>query len=249
MGLLSRLARLLHIRLGAALERVEDPLQMLDYSYQKQMEQYQKIRQSIVEIFQTEKLLELQQQQLQEKINGYDRQALQALQLEREDLARMALQRKELLLPQLNSYEQQLAQLRAQEEQLLGMERQVAASLEAFRVQKELMKAQYRTARARVNIQETLGGISEELSRLQLAMQGAQEKLLEMQARAAALETLMEEGVLGRPLLPSSGDRVDEELQRFALEQNVEAQLRALKWRLQAGGPAPDGQSRLLPEE
>jgi phage shock protein A len=239
MGFFSRLANLFRIRANAALDKAEDPGQVMDYSYSKQVEQLQQLRRSIADVVTNEKRLEMQQSQLIEKINKLDQQALQALQANREDLARMALQRKETLLVQINSYEQQLAQLKEQEEKLLTMERTISARVEAFRTQKEMVKAQYNAAQAQVKINETITGISEEMSEMNLAMQRAQDKVLTMQARANAMETLIDQGALSEQgmLGAGSGDTLDRELQKISTEQNVDAQLQAMKQRLQLGGP------------
>jgi phage shock protein A len=239
MGFFSRLATFFRIRANAALDKAEDPGQVLDYSYSKQLEQLQQIRRSIADVVTNEKRLEMQQSQLIEKINRLDQQAMQALQANREDLARMALQRKETLLVQINSYEQQLAQLKAQEEKLINMERTISARVEAFRTQKEMVKAQYGAAQAQVKINETVTGISQEMTEMNLAMQRAQDKVLSMQARANAMEALIEQGTLGEQgmLGPGSGDTLDRELQKISTEQNVEAQLQAMKQQLQLGGP------------
>ncbi len=239
MGFFSRLATFFRIRANAALDKAEDPGQVLDYSYSKQLEQLQQIRRSIADVVTNEKRLEMQQSQLIEKINKLDQQAMQALQANREDLARMALQRKETLLVQINSYEQQLAQLKAQEEKLINMERTISARVEAFRTQKEMVKAQYGAAQAQVKINETVTGISQEMTEMNLAMQRAQDKVLSMQARANAMEALIEQGTLGEQgmLGPGSGDTLDRELQKISMEQNVESQLQAMKQQLQLGGP------------
>jgi len=246
MGFFSRLATFFRIRANAALDKAEDPGQVLDYSYSKQLEQLQQLRRSIADVVTNEKRLEMQQSQLIEKINRLDQQAMQALQANREDLARMALQRKETLLVQINSYEQQLAQLKAQEEKLINMERTISARVEAFRTQKEMVKAQYGAAQAQVKINETITGISEEMTEMNLAMQRAQDKVLSMQARANAMEALIEQGTLGEQgmLGPGSGDTLDRELQKISTEQNVEAQLQAMKRQLQIGGP--DAQQRQI---
>src|SRR5713226_1618896 len=194
MGLWSRITTFFRIRANAALDKAEDPGQVMDYSYGKQLEQLQQLRRSIADVVTNEKRLDLQQSQIQQQVNKLDQQALQALQANREDLARMALQRKETLLVQINSYEQQLAQLKAQEEKLLNMERTISARVEAFRTQKEMVKAQYSAAQAQVKINEAVTGISQEMTEMNLAMQRAQDKVLTMQSRANAMETLIEEG-------------------------------------------------------
>jgi phage shock protein A len=239
MGFFSRLATFFNIRANAALDKAEDPGQVMDYSYSKQVEQLQQLRRSIADVVTNEKRLEMQQSQLIEKTNKLDQQAMQALQANREDLARMALQRKETLLVQINSYEQQLAQLKAQEEKLITMERTISARVEAFRTQKEMVKAQYSAAQAQVKINETVTGISEEMTEMNLAMQRAQDKVLTMQARANAMETLIDQGTLNEQgmLGAGSGDTLERELQKISTEQNVEAQLQAMKQQLQIGGP------------
>src|SRR5438034_6037497 len=238
MGFFSRLANIFRIRANAALDKVEDPGQVMDYSYSKQLEQLQNLKRSIADVVTNEKRLEMQQNQLQQKINTLDQQAMQALQANREDLARMALQRKETVLVQINGYEQQLAQLHAQEEKLISMERTISARVETFRTQKEMVKAQYNAAQAQVKINEQVTGISEEMSEMNLAMQRAQDKVLTMQARANAMDALIEQGTLGDQGLPGgSGDTLERELQKISTEQNVEAQLQAMKQQLQLGGP------------
>ena len=237
MGFFSRLATFFHIKANAALDKAEDPGQVMDYSYSKQVEQLQQLRRSIADVVTNEKRLEMQQTQLIQKTNTLDQQAMLALQANREDLARMALQRKETVLVQINSYEQQLAQLKAQEEKLISMERTISARVEAFRTQKEMVKAQYNAAQAQVKINETVTGISEEMSEMNLAMQRAQDKVLTMQARANAMETLIDQGTLSdQALIGGSGDTLERELQKISTEQNVEAQLQAMKQQMQLGG-------------
>ena len=246
MGFFSRLANLFRMRANAALDKVEDPGQVMDYSYSKQLEQLQNLKRSIAEVVTNEKRLEMQQSQIQQKINTLDQQAMQALQANREDLARMALQRKETLLVQINGYEQQLAQLRAQEEKLVNMERTISARVETFRTQKEMVKAQYNAAQAQVKINEQVTGISEEMSEMNLAMQRAQDKVLTMQARANAMDALIEQGTLGDQGLlgAGSGDPLERELQQISAQQNVEDQLQAMKQQMRLGGS--DAQQRQI---
>ena len=245
MGVFSRLATFFGIRINSALDKAENPGQVMDYSYSQQLEQLQQLRRSIADVVTNEKRLELLQGQLVDKVNTLTNQASQAVKANRDDLAILALQRKETLLPQLSSYEQQLAQLRAQEEKLIGMERNVSARVEAFRTQKEMVKAQYNAAQAQVKINETLTGISDEMGEMNQAMQRAQDKVLTMQARANAMETLIEQGTLGEQgMLTSGGDPLDRELQQLSAQQNVESQLQALKQQVQISGP--DTQQRQI---
>lgn len=247
MGIFSRLATLFRIRANAALDKAEDPGQVMDYSYTEQVKQLQQLRHSVADVVTQEKRLEMQQTELKNKINRFEEGARQALQANNEDLARQALQRQQTLVIQINEYERQIAQLRAQEEKLIQMERTVTARVEAFRTQKEMVKAQYSAAQAQVKINEAVTGISQEMSEMNLAMQRAQDKVLTMQARANAMDTLIEQGALGDQGLlgAGSGDSLERQLNNLSSQQNVEAQLQAMKQQLQLGGP--DQQQRQLP--
>jgi phage shock protein A len=239
MGLFSRIMNLIGIRAHAALDKLEDPGQVMDHSYGKQLEQLQELRRAVADVVTNEKRLQMQRGALEAKVRKLEEQARSALLVRREDLARLALQRKEALVSQINSYEQQIAELQEQEEKLIALERTISARVEAFRTQKEMVKAQYNAARAQVKISEAVTGISQEMTETNLAMQRAQEKVLAMQARANAMESLIEQGTLGEPMLPSGipGDTLDQELRQISVEHSVESQLQAMKQQLQLGGP------------
>src|SRR5258708_3783471 len=102
MGIFSRIATFFGIRINSALDKAENPGQVMDYSYSQQLEQLQQLRRSIADVVTNEKRLELLQGQLVDKVNTLTNQAGQAVKANRDDLAIMALQRKETLLPQLN---------------------------------------------------------------------------------------------------------------------------------------------------
>lgn len=103
-----------------------------------------------------------------------------------------------------------------------------------------MVKSQYSAAQAQVKITETVTGISKEMGEMNMAMQRAQDRILNMQARASAMDSLIEEGTLGDNgglLGPGSGDALDRQLQQLSAQQNVDAQLQAMKQQMQLGGP------------
>lgn len=245
MGIFSRISTLFKVRANAALDKAEDPGQVMDYSYAKQLEQLQQLKRSIADVVTAEKRLELQQSQMLDKLNLREQQARQAITAGREDLARMALQEKEALLVQVNGMEQQISQLRTQEEKLMGMQRTLNSRVEAFRTQKEMVKAQYNAAQAQVKINETLTGMSEEMGEMNLAMNRAQDKVLSMQARADATEALIETDNFSMDALPAGGQgTLDRELQKISAAQSVEDQLQALKQQMQLDSPG-SGQKQI----
>lgn len=245
MGVLSRFTTYIKTKMSSFLDRAEDPGQTLDYSYQKQLEQLQNLRRSIADVVTSEKRLELQEAQINQQSEKLDGQAKQALTMGREDLARLALERKAGLQAQLATFDQQIAQLKDQQQKFVAMEQRLSARVESFRTQKEMVKAQYGAAQAQVRIQEAATGISEEMSDVNLAVERAQDKVLQMQARAQAMDELTTSGTL--PEL-GSGDPLDRQLAALSSQSEVDKQLAALKSQMQIEGGQPQ-QPQLPPAQ
>src|SRR5215469_7213385 len=161
---MSRFTNYIKMVMSSFLDRAEDPAQTLDYSYEKQLEQLQNLKRSIADVVTSEKRLELQQAQVNQQMEKLDGQARTAVQQGRDDLARLALERKQSLQGQLTAFDQQIAQLKSQQEKFVEMEKRLSARVEAFRTQKEMVKASYNAAQAQVRIQESVTGISEEMN-------------------------------------------------------------------------------------
>src|SRR5215813_10628304 len=236
MGLISRFTTYMKSVFSSTLDKAEDPGQTLDYSYQQQLEQLTNLRRAIADIVTNEKRLEMQQNQAQTQIAKYEDQARQALAANREDLARMALERRQNLETQLTGFQQQIEQLKAQQDKFAQMEQRLTARVEAFRTQKEMVKAQYNAAEAQVKISEAATGVSEEMSDVNMAVQRAQDKVLTMQARAQAMDQLIDQGTLQETAtLGSGGDTLDKQLAQISNQSQVDAQLAAMKQQLQLG--------------
>lgn len=232
MSLGKRLRLIFEMKGNAALDAVEDPTQVMNLSYEKQLEQVQNLRRAIAQVATEEKHIELLEQQADAQANQLTVQAQQALQVNREDLARQALQRKEALLAQVNGYKTQMTQLQAQEAHLADVESKVEERVAAFRRQKDMMSAQYSAAKASVGANEAVSGLSSEMSEMNLAMQRAQDKVVQMQAHADAIDTLMASGTLSIP----GEDPLASQLQQITEEHNVDAQLAEMRQQLQISG-------------
>ncbi len=249
MGLISRFTTYIKSVFSSALDKAEDPGMTLDYSYQKQLEQLQNLRRAIADVVTNEKRLELQQAQVTTQMAKYEDQARQALAANREDLARMALERRQNLQVQITGFQQQIEQLKAQQEKFVQLEQRLSARVEAFRTQKEMVKAQYGAAQAQVKIQEAATGLSEEMTDVNMAVQRAQDKVLSMQARANAMDQLIEQGTLQEvgQLGPGGGDYVDRQLAQISNQSQIDAQLAAMKQQMQLGPGTPGQGQQQLP--
>lgn len=234
MGLLSRMTTLIKAKVNELLGAAEDPRHLLDYSYERQLELLQQVKRGIVEVVTARRRLELQAAKQRENAAKLEEQARRALSAGREDLARLALERKQLALAQLEELERQIAGLEQEQQRLTQAEARLSAKVEAFRTQKEVIKARYSAAEAQVRIGEAVTGLSEELADVGLAVQRAEEKTEQLQARAAAIDELVAAGTLEE--YTGRADAIEQELERMALKQSVESELEALKRQLQQPG-------------
>jgi phage shock protein A len=182
------------------------------------------------------KRLELQYTSMQQQVDKLDGQARQALQANREDLAREALTRKAAVQSQLDGIMQQGQQLEAQQQKLIEGERTLQAKVEAFRTQKEVIKAQYSAAEAQVRISEAATGIGSQMQDVGLAIERAKDKTQQMQARANAIDELSQAGALDD--LTGGGDDIDRQLAQITQSGQVDDELAKMKAEL-GHGSAP----------
>jgi len=238
-GFFSRLALIFRSKADKALDRVEDPRQTLDYSYQRQLELLQKVRRGVADVATSRKRVELQAQQMQSEMQKLTLSAQRALEAGREDLAREALTRKSGLQAQLGDLQTQHATLQGEEEKLVRASTRLQAKVDAFRTRKETIKATYSAAEAQTRINEAFTGISEEMGDVGLAIQRAEDKTLQMQARASAVDELLASGAL-EDATGTYKDDITRELDSLASDAAVENELAAMKSQLAVGsGPAP----------
>jgi phage shock protein A len=236
MSVMKRVSMMFRAKANRALDRMEDPRETLDYSYQTQLELLQKVRRGVADVATSRKRVELQINQLQQSSDKLDRQARDALAVGREDLARDALTRKAGVASQLNELNVQYTSLQAEEEKLTGASQRLQAKVENFRTKKETIKATYTAAEAQTRINEAFTGISEEMGDVGLAIQRAEDKTEQMKARASAIDELMASGALD-DMVGGPRDDIQAELDRMGAGSGVEAELERLKGELGQGSP------------
>jgi phage shock protein A len=235
MGVMKRVSTIFRAKANKALDRMEDPRETLDYSYQTQLELLQKVRRGVADVATSRKRVELQMNQLQQTSDKYDRQARDALSVGREDLARDALTRKAGVQTQLSDLNTQYTALQGEEEKLTGASQRLQAKVDAFRTKKETIKATYTAAEAQTRINEAFTGISEEMGDVGLAIQRAEDKTEQMKARAGAIDELMASGALD-DMVGGPRDDIQAELDRMGAGHDVEAELARMKGELGQGG-------------
>ena len=238
MGLFQRAHDILQAKANKALDAAEKPDEMLDLSYEQMQDQLTQVRRGLVSIAASRKQIELQEQQLQHTVDHLQDQAKAALAQGNEELAREALSRKAAAQAQVDSLEtqrQQLAEEQAKLEQTLA---KLQERVNAFRSQKEVLKAQYTAAQAETSVNESVTGISKSFSDEGATLQRAQDKIATMQARAGAMDELIQSGVLED--VGGDTDEIQAELDQAGTDAQVDKELAALKAELGSGETPPE---------
>ncbi len=190
--------------------------------------------------------------QLQGQSSKLEEQGKKALALGREDLAREALSRRSALQQQVTDLEGQHQTLQGEEEKLTLAAQRLQAKVDAFRTKKETIKATYTAAQAQTRIGEAFSGISEEMGDVGMAIQRAEDKTAQLQARSGAIDELLASGALDDPS-GMARDDISAELDRLSGGSDVELELQRMKAELAGrrqrqrrsaghrGGPGPGG--------
>jgi len=132
-GLMSRAGLILRAKFSRLLNRAENPVETLDYSYEQMQTQLQNVKRGVADVVTSKKRLELQTQKLEQNVVKLENQARQAVGANREDLARAALERKAAAQQQLQSLDQQVQGLGDQQEKLIAAQQQLESRIESFR--------------------------------------------------------------------------------------------------------------------
>ena len=245
-GTFSRIADIFRSKTNKALDKMEDPRDTLDLSYEKQIEQLTKVRRGVADVATARKRIELQAQGLQKQADKLQGQAKAALAQGNEDLAREALSRRAALGEQLTELKTQHDQITEQEQKLVQTSQELQARVERFRTQKETMKASYTAAEAQTKVGEAISGISDSSKSAGATMQrGRRTRSPRMQARAGAIDELLASGALDD--LSTPVDDIQKELDKVSSSSQVDNELAALKAEIGTGGEGAGGEAAALP--
>lgn len=228
MSSTSRLRALLRIKASRAVDRLEDPREALDDSYDQQVKMLQQVREGLAAVATGKKRVELQGQEMGARHRRLTLQAEEALSQGREDLARTALERRSLLERQVAMVREQHAALLQQQTQLQENERRLAERVAMFRIEKETIKATYTASEAQVRANEAAAGLGSYMNDVGANLNRAKDRVAQMQARAAATDELLASGAID-DLTTSPDADLERQLSAGAARAEVERQLQALK--------------------
>jgi phage shock protein A len=236
MSKTSRMRTIFRSKASRALDRMEDPRETLDDSYDQQVNLLQQVRQGLAEVATAKKRIELQGQEMGARYQRLAGQAQEAMNHGDESLARAALERRSMLEGQVAKLQEQYATLQKQMTQLTERERRLAEQVAAFRVEKETIKATYTASEAQVRANEAVAGIGSYMGEVGSSLDRARDRVAQMQARAAATDDLLTSGAL-QDLTAAPDTDIERQLSAARAKSDVERQLEAMK----RSGTAPAG--------
>jgi phage shock protein A len=187
----------------------------------------QETKRHLADVVTEQKSLERQIAGVQQEATRAESDARMALQAGREDLARTALSGKQAALQRIDTLKEAHGNIGAQADKLIVYQKKLEQRIEQFRTQKEVMKSSYAAAQAQVKVTQSLTGVGNNLGNVGDAMRRAGDKVQGMQAKADALEGLMQSGVLSDPLDNSTA--AQKEMNALRASQSVDADLEKLK--------------------
>lgn len=227
MGLFRRAADLIEGKVNKLMDRVEDPNETLDLSYERMVDGLQQVKRHLADVVTEEKVMEKQISKTEAEVAQRESEAKTALSMNREDLATAALERKHQATAQLEQLREAHERIHGQVERLKQSEQKFQERISSFKTQKEVTKASYEASKAQVQVGESMSGIGRELGGVGDSMQRANDKAEQMMARASAMDSLMDEGILEDPL--DSRDSVERELDKMKRNASVQEDLERLR--------------------
>ncbi|WP_022890378.1 PspA/IM30 family protein [Agromyces italicus] len=242
----SRVRTIFRSKTKKALDKIEDPRETLDDSYEQQLKLLQQVRQAVADVATAKKRVDLQGQEMGTRYQRLGEQAREAMAQGREDLARAALERRALLESQVAKLQDQYSAMQQQTAQLQQRERQLSEQVAAFRIEKETIKATYTASEAQVKANEAVAGIGSSIDDVGAGLERARDRVAQMQARAAATDELLASGAL-KDLTAAPDADIERQLAVLSAKAEVDRQLQSMKHDGSPGGgpqqhrDGPDG--------
>jgi len=229
MSLLSRALDIITAKTNAMLDKAENPDETLNLSYEKMIEALQDTKRHLADVVAERMSLAHQIEQVQSKLEQFSKDAETAVDKGRDDLATQVLQLKAQEAGKLPALQTAYDGILAQEQKLTQYCQTMQSKIEAFRTQKDVLKATNKAAAAQVAVVESITGIGDQMGNAGDALRRAQDRADHLQAKAQALDDMMQSGTLEDPLDTRSS--VEKQIDVLHTDTNVAEELAALKAR------------------
>jgi phage shock protein A len=217
----------------ALLAPAPDPRQPLADAVVRQRDLLRRVRRARIDLATARRQIESRVFPMLETTRALEERGRQSLMAGREDLARLALERRWSVARELGALEDQARELGQDEERLALVEERLASWITAFDARQQTLAARTSAADAQARIAEELADVSSGLGGIGPALDEAERRAERSQARAAAIERLVEDGSL--ELLTPGGPALSPGMAELERTRAIDEQLSALRREQQTG--------------
>ena len=229
MRLLPRLKVVLSQGASIALAPPPDPRVTNLTSHQRQRALLDQVIKAGHEVAAAKVRLQTTADAVRQKLPAMEEQARQELRAGNESMARLALQRRQVVAHELETLERQLEEVEKEESALAVIEQRLTGQIEAFAARQEVVRARYSAAEAQVRINEAMTGVSQDFAELTATLRHAEQTTSDMEARATAIDRLVQEGDMETIGFAAGSDAIDSRYQSLGADEDVERRLRTLR--------------------
>jgi phage shock protein A len=227
MSIFSKAVDILQGKTNHLLNTLEDPNETLDLSYDKMVSALQESKRQLADVVAERISLDTQIATVTASITKADDNAKKAIQAGKDDLARQVLELKKQDTTKQTALQTTRDTLFANETKITDYCNKLQQRIESFKTQKEVLKAQTTAAAAQSHVMESLTGIDRSMGDVGDALQRAQDNASHAQAKASALESMLDSGTLQDPL--DSRSSVDKQIDALNTTSTVDDELAKLK--------------------
>jgi len=219
VSIFKRLKDITLSNINSILDKVEDPVKMLDQYLRDMEEDIQDASEAVAQQVAITKKFEKQYQEAQAMVEKRQNDAVKAINAGRDDLAKKALEDKKNHEAKMNDFKAQYEVQLATSERLKQQLAEMKSEYEKLKAKRDTLVARANAAKATEKVHAAMSGIGSSSARRDFDRM--EEKVLGMEARAEASKEF------------SSGvSSLDKELAELDKAGNIEDELAALKKQL-----------------
>lgn len=223
MSIFERLFRIGKANVNAAVDKLEDPVKIIDQVLRELDEDVEKVTAAVTSQMAVEKRFERELKEVEELVAKRDSQARQALTAGNEDLAREALADKAKQVEKRDKIKENYDRARATADKLRDQLRDLKARVTEMKDQRSTLIAQAEAAKAQQKINSTMKGVGN--NDVGATFARMEEKIKKMHDEAdAAFELANEDKSLDQKfeeqLKASQSNAIDDELAALKAELN-----------------------------
>lgn len=223
MSLFKRIGDNIRANINSLLDKTEDPVKMLEQYMRDMEDDIANAEVAVAKQIAVAKRFEKQYNDSRAMADKREKQALQALEQEREDLARRALEDKKIHQSKADDYKEQYEKARETSDKLKAQLQEMKNEYEQMKAKKATLVARAEAAKAQKEINKVMSGFGKDTARK--GFERMEEKVNQAEAEAAASMELR-----------STGQDLDDELEKLGKHNNdIDDELARLKEKLKEG--------------